>query len=381
MVRYVYDFAEGDQTQKDLLGGKGANLAEMLKIGLNVPPGFTVTTEACRAYLDHRIRARRAGPRAVTEKLAQPSRRSWDDSSATATRTRSCSSVRSGAKFSMPGMMETVLNIGSERRRSPRPGRRLQGRALRLGLLPPAHLDVRQDRARASRASTSSTRSTRPRRRDNVKGRHRDGGRGPQGARGPSYKQIVKEHAGYRLPAGSSRAARPSDPGRLQLLEHRAREAVPPTGAHPRPYLGTAVDVQAMVYGYVGDDLGHGRGVDPCTATCRNGQPRPLLDVRAGRGRRLRRPQQRSHWTTWANIDAAAHSDLRSATWTCWSTTTRTSATSSSRSSTASSTCSRPVSASAQQVLRSGSRSSWSTRASSTWTRRFAASPARSWSS
>ena len=51
MTRYVYDFSEGDKDQKDLLGGKGANLAEMVKLGLPVPPGFTISTEACRAYL------------------------------------------------------------------------------------------------------------------------------------------------------------------------------------------------------------------------------------------------------------------------------------------------------------------------------------------
>ena len=51
MTTYVFDFAEGDKDQKDLLGGKGANLAEMVKLGLPVPPGFTISTEACRAYL------------------------------------------------------------------------------------------------------------------------------------------------------------------------------------------------------------------------------------------------------------------------------------------------------------------------------------------
>lgn len=51
MTKYVYDFTEGDMDQKDLLGGKGANLAEMTKLGLPVPPGFTITTEACRVYL------------------------------------------------------------------------------------------------------------------------------------------------------------------------------------------------------------------------------------------------------------------------------------------------------------------------------------------
>ena len=51
MTKYVYDFTEGDKDQKALLGGKGANLAEMTKLGLPVPPGFTITTEACREYL------------------------------------------------------------------------------------------------------------------------------------------------------------------------------------------------------------------------------------------------------------------------------------------------------------------------------------------
>ena len=52
MTKYVYDFTEGDKDQKDLLGGKGANLAEMTNLGLPVPPGFTITTEACRVYLN-----------------------------------------------------------------------------------------------------------------------------------------------------------------------------------------------------------------------------------------------------------------------------------------------------------------------------------------
>ena len=109
MVKYVYDFSEGDKSMKDLLGGKGANLAEMTKLGLPVPPGFTITTEACRAYLKEST---------VPESLAtevtpalrgvedQMGRRLGDPSDPLLV------SVRSGAKFSMPGMMETVLNIG-----------------------------------------------------------------------------------------------------------------------------------------------------------------------------------------------------------------------------------------------------------------------------
>ena len=63
MPKYVYDFTEGNRDLKDLLGGKGANLAEMTNLGLPVPPGFTITTEACKTYLDDRRRARRAARR------------------------------------------------------------------------------------------------------------------------------------------------------------------------------------------------------------------------------------------------------------------------------------------------------------------------------
>ncbi|MCU0284538.1 MAG: pyruvate, phosphate dikinase, partial [Candidatus Nanopelagicales bacterium] len=110
MVRYVYDFAEGDKDQKDLLGGKGANLAEMIKLGLNVPPGFTVTTEACRAYLvSGSVPEEMAAE--VTEQLrsleSKIGRTLGDPKEPLLV------SVRSGAKFSMPGMMETVLNIGT----------------------------------------------------------------------------------------------------------------------------------------------------------------------------------------------------------------------------------------------------------------------------
>ena len=109
MPKYVYDFTEGNKDLKDLLGGKGANLAEMTNLGLPVPPGFTITTEACRHYLEHgtmppgldaQIEEKLAALEATMGKrLGQPDN-------------PLLVSVRSGAKFSMPGMMETVLNIG-----------------------------------------------------------------------------------------------------------------------------------------------------------------------------------------------------------------------------------------------------------------------------
>ena len=109
MTKYVYDFSEGDKDQKDLLGGKGANLAEMTKLGLPVPPGFTISTEACREYLVAGVE-----PAALRVEVTMALRRLED---ALGKRLGDVDdpllvSVRSGAKFSMPGMMETVLNVG-----------------------------------------------------------------------------------------------------------------------------------------------------------------------------------------------------------------------------------------------------------------------------
>ncbi len=112
--RYVYTFgageAEGDGTMRDLLGGKGAGLAEMTKAGLPVPPGFTITTEACNDYF--------AAGETLPDGL-------WEDVKAAVAQIEAETgkgfgdvenpllvSVRSGAKFSMPGMMDTVLNLG-----------------------------------------------------------------------------------------------------------------------------------------------------------------------------------------------------------------------------------------------------------------------------
>ncbi|MFG1999674.1 pyruvate, phosphate dikinase [Spirillospora sp. NPDC048911] len=109
MPKLVYDFTEGNKDLKDLLGGKGANLAEMTNLGLPVPPGFTITTEACRYYLEHGTLPDGLEAEIDTHLTALEStmgkRLGQADDPLLV-------SVRSGAKFSMPGMMETVLNIG-----------------------------------------------------------------------------------------------------------------------------------------------------------------------------------------------------------------------------------------------------------------------------
>ena len=108
-VPFVHDFSTGSMDMKDLLGGKGANLAEMTRLGIPVPPGFTITTQACRAFLELG-----SVPAELFEEVDEHLAR------LEATMGRRLGnaadpllvSVRSGAKFSMPGMMETVLNIG-----------------------------------------------------------------------------------------------------------------------------------------------------------------------------------------------------------------------------------------------------------------------------
>jgi pyruvate,orthophosphate dikinase len=112
--RWTLLFEEGDASMRDLLGGKGAGLAEMSRIGLPVPPGFTITTEACLEY----IRKERRFPtglmdevRARVRTIAQRTGKRFGDPE-----NPLLVSVRSGAKFSMPGMMDTVLNLGLTRR-------------------------------------------------------------------------------------------------------------------------------------------------------------------------------------------------------------------------------------------------------------------------
>ena len=107
--QFIYPFTFGDKSQSDLLGGKGANIAEMVQMGLPVPPGFTITTEACREFLSSGT-----VPTQLTEQihkslsnLEKAVGKNFGDPS-----NPLLVSVRSGAKHSMPGMMETVLNVG-----------------------------------------------------------------------------------------------------------------------------------------------------------------------------------------------------------------------------------------------------------------------------
>src|SRR6185369_14727552 len=111
---YVYSFgggkADGNGKMKDLLGGKGAGLAEMTNAGVPVPPGFTITTDVCRYYYANKQKLPKELPgqqTAALDKLQKTIGKKFGDPA-----NPLLVSVRSGAKFSMPGMMDTILNLG-----------------------------------------------------------------------------------------------------------------------------------------------------------------------------------------------------------------------------------------------------------------------------
>ena len=114
MAQYVYFFgnkyADGDGSMKNLLGGKGAGLAEMTKLGIRVPAGFTITTEVCTYFYEHG----RKYPEDLENKL-QVNLETVEKTMGTKfgdAENPLLVSVRSGARISMPGMMDTVLNLG-----------------------------------------------------------------------------------------------------------------------------------------------------------------------------------------------------------------------------------------------------------------------------
>ena len=110
MKKYVYAFSEGSKEMRELLGGKGANLAEMTKIGLPVPQGFTITTEACTKYYEDGKQISKEIQDQIFEyiaKMEETTGKKFGDKE-----NPLLVSVRSGARASMPGMMDTILNLG-----------------------------------------------------------------------------------------------------------------------------------------------------------------------------------------------------------------------------------------------------------------------------
>jgi pyruvate,orthophosphate dikinase len=250
--KFVYDFTEGNKDLKDLLGGKGANLAEMTNLGLPVPPGFTITTDACRHYLRHgsppdgldaQVTSHLAGiERAMGRTLGDPA-------------DPLLVSVRSGAKFSMPGMMDTVLNIGlsddsvaglakqagnerfawdSYRRLIQMFGKTVLGIDGEL-------FEQALDGAKHARGAKSDT----------------DLDAADLRSLARTYQEIVRERSGRDFPQDPREqldlavAAVFDSWNADRAVLYRRQERIPAD-------LGTAVNVVAMVFGNLGDDSGTG---------------------------------------------------------------------------------------------------------------------------
>jgi pyruvate,orthophosphate dikinase len=252
VAKHVYGFSEGNKDLKDLLGGKGANLAEMTNLGLPVPPGFTITTQACRHYLLHG-----AVPDGLDEEVGvhlsalerAMGKRLGDHGDPLLV------SVRSGAKFSMPGMMDTVLNIGLS-------DASVQGLAKQSGSERFAWDSYRRliqmfgktvlgiDGDAFEHAIDAAKRA---------KGTANDLDLDAEDlcALTETYKGIVREQAGREFPADpreqldlAIRAVFESWNSARAIL-YRRQERIPAD-------LGTAVNVVAMVFGNLGSDSGTG---------------------------------------------------------------------------------------------------------------------------
>ena len=149
MKNYVYSFgggtADGDGKMKEVLGGKGAGLAEMCRAGVPVPPGFTISTEVCNIYFENKNSVPAEINQQVLNALAklegQIGKKLGDPKNPLLV------SVRSGARFSMPGMMNTILNLGLERCDYRGAGEADGESAVRLRFLPALHSDVRRSGA------------------------------------------------------------------------------------------------------------------------------------------------------------------------------------------------------------------------------------------
>ena len=267
--KYVHFFgggaAEGDRTMRDLLGGKGANLAEMTNAGLPVPPGFTVSTEACTAYYEQRRHFPSAIEREMEAHLARLEQLTGAKLGAAGQPL--LVSVRSGAKFSMPGMMDTILNLGlNDRAVEGLKARTSNGRfafdSYRRFIqmfgnvvleIPKEAFEAEFDGVKAHRGVTLDTDLDEVALREVVE----------------RFKAVVIRENGEPFPLDARRQLR------------MARDAVFRSWQNPRAKeyrriydipdaIGTAVNVQAMVFGNTGDRSGTGVGFTRNPATGAN---------------------------------------------------------------------------------------------------------------
>ena len=252
MPKLVYDFVEGNKDMKDLLGGKGANLAEMTNLGLPVPPGFIISTDACRYYLENG---------SVPDGLAAEVTDHLKGLEQAMGRTLGAAddpllvSVRSGAKFSMPGMMETVLNIGLS-------DASVQGLAKKAGsdrfawdsyrrliqMFGKTVLDIEGHEFEHALDSLKK-----------AKGTKNDLDLDADDLRSlvDTFKQIVKNETGHDFPQDPREQmdmavnAVFNSWNADRAILYRRQERIPSD-------LGTAVNVVAMVFGNLGEDSGTG---------------------------------------------------------------------------------------------------------------------------
>ncbi|MBJ6637527.1 pyruvate, phosphate dikinase [Streptomyces sp. DHE7-1] len=265
MSRYVYDFRDGGRELAALLGGKGANLAEMTRLGLPVPPGFTVTTDACRAFL-----ANGEEPAGMS---AEVSRHLSALEAATGRRLGQRDdpllvSVRSGARFSMPGMMETVLDIGLN-----------DDSVLGLAKVSGSERFAWDSYRRLVQMYGSTVMGVEPARFDEVMARLKEARGAPDDLRldagdlarlVETYKQLIRDETGRDFPQSPAQQLQQAvlavfrswNAGRARL--YRRREHIPDD-------LGTAVTVQRMVFGNLGPDSGSGVAFTRDPATGRPG--------------------------------------------------------------------------------------------------------------
>jgi pyruvate,orthophosphate dikinase len=253
MTTYVYAFEQGSKEQKYLLGGKGANLAEMTNMGLPVPPGFTITTDACNAYmaanneLPAGLMDEVAAARATLEQKMGKTLGAADDPLLV--------SVRSGAPFSMPGMMDTVLNLGLN-------DESVKGLAKQTNNERFAYDSYRrfvQMFGKIVLDISGELFETALHELVESKGKSVDTELSAQDLAGlvETFKGIVKHEAGVEFPTDPQEQLRyaieavfKSWNGR-RARDYRKLEGIPDD-------LGTAVNVQTMVFGNKGDDSGTG---------------------------------------------------------------------------------------------------------------------------